>query len=211
MEIEARFVIADAATFRGLKSANHLGGFALSKGKKERVHDTFLDTRNYTLLAAGYSCRQRQQVHEPLITVKEVGSSGSSISKREELEVTLNSYSSPAGWPPGPVRNLILSTTDREPLVPFLELRQTRFTRQVTRGACRVAELSLDRVRFVGKERLPPYLEVECELKQEGTEGDLDRIAENLERDWKLRPETLSKFERALAAFSAPDAAPGEG
>jgi len=43
------------------------------------------------------------------------------------------------------------------------------------------------------------YLEVEVELKPQGTEDDLASIVTCLRDEWKLKPEPLSKFERALA------------
>jgi len=43
------------------------------------------------------------------------------------------------------------------------------------------------------------YLELEIELLPSGTEQDLERISRELETDWQLRPEDLSKFHRALA------------
>ena len=84
-------------------------------------------------------------------------------------------------------------------LLPLFELRQTRTVRGITQGAQRVAELSLDDVRVTAGNREQAYLEMEVELKPHGTEDDLAAIVECLRDEWQLKPEPLSKFERALA------------
>jgi inorganic triphosphatase YgiF len=97
------------------------------------------------------------------------------------------------------VRERVLQLIGPAPLLPLFELRQTRTVRGITQGALRVAELSLDDVRMTAGNREQVYLEMEVELKPHGTEDDLSAIVACLRDEWQLKPEPLSKFERALA------------
>ncbi len=202
MEIEAKFAVPDARTFRELKSATHLGVFALSPGKTKSVHDTYLDTEDRRIFAARYSCRRRKQAGQTLITLKELKTETSSIHRREEHELGLPDDLPPAQWPPSPARDLVLSIVGEKPLVALFDLRQTRTVRAVTRDDRRIAELSLDKVRIGGSDRTPTFFDLECELRPEGTESDLDAIQISLQEEWRLRPEPGSKFERALQFIS---------
>jgi inorganic triphosphatase YgiF len=206
MEIEAKFAVPDAETFRQLKSATHLGGFPLSAGKTGRVHDTYLDTRDHQIFAAGYAFRRRKQAGKILITLKELKTATDSIHRREELELALPDDLPPAQWQPSPVRDLALGIVGEKPLVPLFDLRQTRTLRAVTRAGRQVAELSLDQVRVVVGDRILKYFELECELLPEGTESDLAGIEICLREEWKLQPEPRSKFERALESISTTNA-----
>ncbi|HSD51479.1 MAG TPA: CYTH domain-containing protein, partial [Candidatus Methylomirabilis sp.] len=60
-EIEAKFVIPDARVSRRLKTRRRLAGFTLGERKVLRVQDTYLDTQDRVLLAAGVACRVRRQ------------------------------------------------------------------------------------------------------------------------------------------------------
>jgi CHAD domain-containing protein len=59
-----------------------------------------------------------------------------------------------------------------------------------------VAEISLDEVHLQPSGSI--YHEVELELMEAGSENDLAILVAALRNDWKLQPEPLSKFERAL-------------
>ncbi|MBE9506456.1 MAG: CYTH domain-containing protein, partial [Chloroflexi bacterium] len=61
MEIEAKFALPDAETLRRLQAIDHLAGFALSTGQVKQMRDTYLDTADRLILAAGYACRRREQ------------------------------------------------------------------------------------------------------------------------------------------------------
>jgi CHAD domain-containing protein len=96
----------------------------------------------------------------------------------------------------------------------MLELRQSRTKRLVGDGDP-VAELSLD-VVHVGRggelaaESDSSYYEVEVELMEAGTEGDLAAIVAEMRATWPLVAESRSKFERALEAAHPPAPAAGD-
>ncbi len=207
MEIEARFTIPDAETCRQLQALDRLAGFALSAGYSVQVHDTYLDTAERLILAAGYVCRKREAGGSVEITLKARSKGEGAIWRREELEVVLPAYGPPAQWPPGALRARVQQLIGTAPLVPLFDLRQTRLVRQARQGARAVAQVSLDQVRVEAGDQTHIYYVLEIELLPQGTEQDLAACVACLQNDWRLAPEPLSKFERALALFGMPDAA----
>ena len=207
MEIEAKFAVLNAETFRRLQAADHLAGFALSAGQVKQVRDTYLDTAGRLILAAGYACRWREQDEGVLITLKGLGGVEGAVHRREELQVLLPANTPPTGWfdvahhrwPTSPVRDRVLQLIGEAPLTPLFELEQTRTIRQVRQDERLVAELSLDQVRVAAGGQEQSYSELEVELAPQGTENDLAVIAACLQNEWGLEPEPQSKFERALA------------
>jgi len=199
MEIETKFSLPDMNTFQRLQTADRLAGFALSACQGKQMRDTYLDTAGRVILRAGYACRRREESEGVLITLKGLGGAHGAVHRREELEVLMPSDLPPAQWPHSPVRERVLQLIGPAPLLPLFELRQTRTVRLVTLGARQVAELSLDDVRVTAGNREQVYLEIEVELKPHGTEDDLSVIVACLRDEWQLKPEPLSKFERALA------------
>jgi len=202
MEIEAKFALPDVDTFQRLQTVDRLAGFSLSAGRTHQVRDTYLDTVGRLILSAGYACRRREQSDGILITLKGLGGAQSAIHRREELEIWIPSNLPLAQWPPSPVRERVLQLIGPAPLFPLFELQQTRTVRRVTRDERWVAELSLDDVYVKAGNREQAYLEVEVELKSQGKEDDLSVIVACLRDEWKLKPEPLSKFERAMTLIS---------
>jgi inorganic triphosphatase YgiF len=202
MEIEAKFALPDVETWRRLQAADSLAGFALSASRVKRVRDTYLDTAERKILAAGYACRWREQSDSILITLKSLDDSQGTIHRREELEVKLPSEQSqiPVGeWPASPARERLTQWIGQSPLTPLFELQQTRIVRNVTQGKRLVAELSLDDVCLTVSDRRQAYRELEVELKPEGNEADLMSLVACLRDEWGLQSEPRSKFERAMA------------
>jgi inorganic triphosphatase YgiF len=199
MEIEAKFALPDRDVFQRLQTIDRLADFVLSAGQIKQVRDTYLDTAGRRILRAGYACRRREESEGILITLKGLGGAQGAVHRREELEVLMPSDLALAEWPPSPVRERVLQLIGPAPLLPLFELQQARTVRLVTLGERRVAELSLDDVHVMAGNREQVYLEMEVELRPQGTEDDLSAIVACLRDEWQLKPEPLSKFERALA------------
>ena len=207
MEIEAKFAVPDIATFQRLQAVDHIAGFALSAHQVQQVRDTYLDTEKRLILVSGYSCRRRETESEVLITLKGLGRADGAIHRREELEISLPVYEPPRDWPESPVRDLVLTITGDEPLLPLFDLRQTRVFRRMSQGELLVAQFSLDNVRFVADEKRVSRYELEVELAPQGTASDMGAIVTYLQDEWGLVPEPRSKFERGLAFLD--EEAPG--
>lgn len=198
MEIEAKFAITNATVAEQLKTVEGIDTFQIAPGKTIRVRDTYLDTRNRRLLAAGYACRRRKQANQWLITLKQIRSAEGAMHAREELEIVLPQDAPPAEWSDSPARERVLSLIGDDALQKLFELRQTRVQRDVLKDGTVIAEWSVDEVRArVGKAILQ-FAELEIELKS-GTEADLTRITALVQAEWNLAPEPQSKFERVLS------------
>ena len=198
IEVEAKFAVPDAETFQRLQAVDHLAGFALSTGQIKQVHDTYLDTVERLILAAGYACRRREQEGEVLITLKGLRGAGGAVHRREELEVALPADQPPTQWPASPARERVLQLIGDAPLAPLFELQQARHVRLVSQGERQVGEWSLDQVTLTVGDLEQIYHELEIELTPQGAEDDLAAIVTCLQDEWGLEPEPRSKFERAL-------------
>ena len=207
MEIEAKFTIPDAETFHRLQAVDDLVGFSLSAAQSKQVRDTYLDTAEWLVLAAGYACRRRVHGEKVTITLKGLGGTEGAVHRREELEVTLPADQpsaeggdvEPHNWPAGPVRDRVLQLIGHAPLERLFDLQQTRVVRQVEQGERLVAEWSLDDVGLTSASGEQTYFELELELASDGAESDLAALVTCLQDEWGLEPEPRSKFERALA------------
>jgi inorganic triphosphatase YgiF len=199
MEIEAKFTVPDEATLNQLAAANQLAGYTLLPGKTKRVHDTFMDTPDRDVLASGHVCRQRDYGDHLVMSLKSGHTVEGSVHRREELEVSLPNPMPIAQWPDSEIRTKLLRLIGEAALTPLFDQWQTRVVRMVQQDDRIVAEFSADRVELSRGERRALYFEMEVELKESGTDDDLNTIAACLTDEWGLRSEARSKFERALA------------
>jgi len=198
MEIEAKFTVPDPVVYWSLQTIDHLAGYSLSTTQVKPVWDTYLDTKRQRILAAGYSCRRRVTREGILITLKSLGGAMGAVHRRRIGELSMATNRPPVDWPDSQVRDQVLQLIGQEPLLTFFELRQTRVIRMLKEDDQPVAELSLDSVSLVTAETERVYLVLEVELLPPTTEGTLMTIAGCLQDGWHLKPEPLSKFERAL-------------
>jgi CHAD domain-containing protein/transposase-like protein len=204
MEVEAKFV-ADAGVLDRLAAASTLAGYQLGEARTLELTDTYLDTPDAALAAAGYACRRRLGDKGVAFQVKQLAGAAGGVHRREELEVVLEAEAAPADWPEGAARDLVLALAGETQLQTLVELRQTRLLRAVMDGDREVAELSLDTVVVAGPEgALPPYDEVEAELRPAADDGDLAALLGVLRDELGLTPESRSKLERALEAVGRP-------
>jgi len=201
-EIEAKFMIPDASVSRRLKLLKQLAGFRLGERKVLRVLDTYLDTKDRLLMAAGVACRvRRQDDGQVWLTLKDMGAAKGAVHRREELELLLPAGESDSRemfavrrWPEGPVRSRVLQVVGRKRLIRLATLRQRRTIRPLAQDGHTVALLSLDDVRVRAGGAVDRFSEVEVELTGRGGNGDLHRVARCLEREWGLRPAVRSKL-----------------
>jgi CHAD domain-containing protein len=198
MEIEAKFSLPDTESLHRFQVATQLAGFPLAKGRMEAIHDTYVDTLERKILAAGYACRFRQEPDGVRVTLKGIGGASGAIHKRQEVELLLPALQPAEEWPAGPLRAQVLQITGGDPLLPLFELHQARLVRPVRWQGQAIAMLSLDDVHEKAGGVEQAYYELEVELSSQGSEEQLARIAACLQEKYHLRPEPLSKFERAL-------------
>lgn len=203
MEIEAKFSVPNPAVYFQLQAANRLAGYSLSTVQVKDIRDTYLDTRQRLILAAGYSCRRRESRQGIVMTLKSLDKTTGAVHRRGEWEIKLAVNQPPAKWPDSPVRDRVLQLIGKDPILPLFDLQQTRVIRLMKQNEQPVAELSLDSVSLSVKDQVHSYFELEVELLPQMPEEMLSPVIACLQDEWKLKPEPLSKFERALTVVDA--------
>jgi CHAD domain-containing protein len=237
--VEAKFVVETPEAFNALMELTDLSArYTLSPGHLSLLTDTYYDTQDHALLRSGWVLRIRQGSGPPRVTLKGVESFGrGAVHGRIELEGAVAAGASPlnpAAWPES-VRDQVLPVAGAIPvLVPLAVIEQARQAREVCldqptpEGAVlpermppSVGELSFQRVTVSEPDRagirhgvpepLGMFSEIEFELKQGGSDADLDTVVRFLEGRQGLSPATDSKLERALRLMAqhAPGGAPG--
>jgi len=203
VEVEAKYTAADAAALARLAKAPELAGYEVDAGERRRDRDTFLDTADRRFLAAGYYLRRRETGGGVRLTLKQLVTADAGVLRREELEARVAADVPPAEWPVGELRERVEGIAQGAPLEPFLFLEQDRLARRVCDGSREVAELSLDDVTVAAGGKARRWFEAELELRGDGNEDDLERLAAALQAEPGLMPESRAKFTRALEIVGA--------
>jgi inorganic triphosphatase YgiF len=201
MEIEAKFQVADEETYLALQAIQMIGEFTLAEATTKDIMDDYLDTTDRRLLTAGYACRRRWQEGKWIMALKGLGGVSGAVHRREELELELASIQPPHAWPSSPIRERVLSLIDTRSLQSIFNLKQTRQVREVYQAAQLIALWSLDAVQLGQADQTDIYFELEIELTPSGSETHLTQMAQHLQAEWGLQPESRSKFERGLAVI----------
>ena len=202
IEVEAKFIIPDSATFAALQELRHLDGFELKPSGTKPVVDCYLDTAGRHLYRAGFACRLRSVKDKQIITLKSLAEAAAEIHRRQEIEEEIETRDFQAGqplkWPENDAKKVVVEIVGSALLQPLFTLYQTRYQYQVLWRRQAVIEFSLDEVSLRNPAQVD-YYELEAELLEPGSETDLTRFTAALRAVWPLQVETRSKFERALA------------
>jgi inorganic triphosphatase YgiF len=204
VETEAKFIIPDLTAFDALQQITHLDDFEITPLGVKDIVDRYLDTPAKHLLQAGFVCRIRKAKEQQILTLKSsLKATTDEFHRRQELEMVVND-DQPLAWAESEVKDLVLGIVGQTPLQTLFTLYQTRHKSHVSYQEKLVIELSLDKV-CLHQPTTIDYLGLEAELIEAGTEADLTRFTETLQRVWPLEADLKSKFERALASLG-PDA-----
>ena len=200
MEIEAKFVVPDEATFDRLRHLEALGPYTLRDTRAKHTHDRYLDTEDRSFYKRDLYVRLRQLSGGGLLlTIKGLGLGvrEGSIHTRDEYETQVPGLDV-ASWPEGDVRRIVEQTAQGKPLHDLVTLDQTRTVSNLYQGDRAAAELSVDSVTFhTAAEPVRAY-ELEVELLPQGQLSDLRELSRLLTEEYRLLPQPLSKFERAM-------------
>ncbi len=203
-EVEIKFqcppkMIADLAQLSNLGP-----GYAVSPPYLSQIHDTYLDTNDGLLLNQGASLRCRKRGNQLRITFKSNPLCRGNELTREEWEQEVPGEEFQALLESGQVPDFCASAVQgfigEEALIPVLEVHNQRKVRRVIhneRGL--VAEFSSDDVIFIKNGKKAPYFGIEVELKDNGTDVDLENISTGLRRMFpELEPGSESKYEKGI-------------
>lgn len=208
MEIEAKFSIPDVQTARQLQVLDALGAFVLGAPRVLKMRDTFFDTSARALGSARYVLRVRQRNDDKqFVTLKAPTEKRGAVHHRPETEVELHIARLPneltrANLPPRVFKHIAPFVGDAA-LHPLFSITQTRHVRVLKKGRRVIAEWSVDRVEFRAGARRQVFYELEIELKNSGTEAELEEFTNALRKEIKLKPQRSGKFVRALQFYRA--------
>lgn len=168
-------------------------GVTLRPAGTRDQHDTYFDTPERALQAAGAALRVRRFGSETLATYKGPGEVVGSLHVREEVEVP---FVRP--WPEPVQTKLDLLGVDHGGLEPLLSLHTTRTRSLLTRAdGTPLAELSFDEVTAARGDREVTFRELELEAHPGTPEAPFEALAENLTR-LGLLPHAGDKLTHAL-------------
>ncbi len=201
MEIEAKYSVLDPQTREALVNLSHLAGFRVQESEVRWIQDTYLDTPDQRLMAAGYACRCRHYGDQAHINLKGLGMSDGTVHRREEVAIAIDetTLTRPNAWPESTARSIVSDLGNNQDLHILFEIHQQRHIGYLTDpGRTRIAEVSVDDVTFQGDNWQRQTTELEIELLREGGEDDLDRAIRALSEWPGLVPQPTSKFERGM-------------
>ena len=210
VEIEAKYAVTDPTVFAALLDLETLGGYALRPKGERRLIDHYLDTPHRDVLRGGFACRLREGEEEDrwLVSVKALGKAVGAVHQREEHESHIAPNAPLAEWPEGPAREIVTRLSGGQTLAELFALRQRRARRAVEQDGRSVGVLSLDTVEIDTGSRETVTHEIEIELTATGTMNDLHALGAAL-KPYKLKTQSKSKFERALARLDGASKRPG--
>jgi exopolyphosphatase/guanosine-5'-triphosphate,3'-diphosphate pyrophosphatase len=201
MEIEAKFIISERDIFEKLKGITSIAGFSTGKPVDKEFTDTYLDTMDMAIYASGFSFRCREKGEKVTYTLKSLSTSSSLIHMREEVEFTFTEKLPVKDWDNCVLKKRVLSIIGSGELFPLFTVTHKRTDIPLSIDQREVAELSFDDVVLTCEKSKKSYLELEVELTGEGTEEELNRIAEYLRDEEGLTPGSSSKFDNGLELF----------
>jgi triphosphatase len=213
LEIEAKYAIVGPLEPDALGDLS-VAPFMLRWLAAETHRDTILDTAERVVTGSHHGLRVRRWPDQTVVTLKGGGRFSDGIHEREELEVPLphrdqanhkpkdkepdcEEYN-PDHWP-APLRERVLSLVGNERLLPLFTVEVHRRTWSVERDGRVIGELAFDTGTITAGGRTEPIRELEVEIKEQGTRGDLEQLATCLQRQLPLAPEPRTKLQRGLA------------
>lgn len=200
IEIEAKFLVPDEATFEQLQQLTAVGEFELKPKGTKKITDRYVDTPERHLFQAKFAGRLRLKGETQIFTLKSLTPAEGQLHRRQELESVIPS-DDPATWPASEAKTYLLDIIGSASLQPLFTVKQTRHQFEVWQHDHPIIELSLDEVSLLSQPA-KDYFELEAELLATGQETDLLQFINHLQAEWPLVPESRSKFELALDAVS---------
>jgi triphosphatase len=200
-EIEAKLVVPDETELAHIDEALSALGLRVTGSETRTLTDTYLDTEDWFLFRAGLACRLRAKPGKASarLAIKTISPIRDGVAARQEWEEDVPLPERPPTALPGQriARWLGPALGDR-PLLPRVAVEQTRRAIDATDAHGTRLEVCADAVRYFAGDDLEQEAIVELELV-EGEAARVGKLAKKLARRQDWRPETQSKFQRALA------------
>lgn len=193
-------VHGDAPEFSRLTD---LAGFSLGPVELRQQSDTYFDTRDGALRAAGFGLRIREIENgagESLVTLKGPNTGADGVHSRIELECTIPKGAAIGDVQDAAILEKLLPLASLDQLEPVARIETERSVWQLASAG----ELSLDRTKVVDRKgkQIASFSEIEFEHGADTTPSTVESIRAAIEQICAVRPSLQNKLERALAAAS---------
>ncbi|MEO6399150.1 MAG: CHAD domain-containing protein [Tepidiformaceae bacterium] len=199
LEVEWQYSVADTeAVARWLQQAA-VPGYILEPGKTKDLADTYLDTADWRIHRARFTCRVRDKGESSELTVKAMAEAVGSMRSRREMNEPLASGELPLAAP-GLCGELLRLLAGKRELSPIFSLSTHRRTFMLSDAIGELGEIALDDTTIPRREGDAVRL---ARVEVEVTAGCVDRaqrFVDLLVATANLSPAGTSKFEAALAA-----------
>ena len=190
-ETEAKFLVWRPEHIDGVLARLGEQGYELTERGTATHLDRYFDTRDWSVLRAGWACRSRTRNGSSRLMLKSMGEQVGSVFHREEIEQ--------------PKAGEILGelTQGKECSELFtVESRRTVYDVSIPGKRDCNLEIDLDHACILAEKHYHKALgRIEfTELEFEGDAEEVERLAEVLSHESALVPSQMSKFERGIQA-----------
>ena len=198
MEREFKWMIPDPSEFDPIADSSTISALVQKKGRLE-MEAMYYDTADNLIVRCHGGLRLRRENETRVVCLKLAAESGFGGARkaREEYECTAPDIRTgiqnlPAAGAPQDICDCLLQAN-------LIELGRTAFTRfwfLLSYQGC-TCELAFDYGKLTRNGRVGPICEMELELKS-GSEADFDALAVQLQQEFDLKPQPLSKLARMM-------------
>lgn len=198
MEREFKWMIPDPSEFDPIADSSTVSALVQKKGRLE-MEAMYYDTADNLIARCHGGLRLRRENETRVVCLKLAAESGFGGARkaREEYECTAPDIRTgiqnlPAAGAPQDICDCLLQAN-------LIELGRTAFTRfwfLLSYQGC-TCELAFDYGKLTRNGRVGPICEMELELKS-GSEADFDALAVQLQQEFDLKPQPLSKLTRMM-------------
>ena len=198
MEREFKWMIPDPSEFDPIADSSTVSALVQKKGRLE-MEAMYYDTADNLIARCHGGLRLRRENETRVVCLKLAAESGFGGARkaREEYECTAPDIRTgiqnlPAAGAPQDICDCLLQAN-------LIELGRTAFTRfwfLLSYQGC-TCELAFDYGKLTRNGRVGPICEMELELKI-GSEADFDALAVQLQQEFDLKPQPLSKLARMM-------------
>jgi CHAD domain-containing protein len=200
LEVEWQFAALDTRpVFRWLQ-AGLVDGCTAQPTGTVALDDTYLDTPDWRIHRAGYTCRLRANGELAELTLKSMADAHDGIRTRREITSPLPAPDADPRTAPGDAGHAINALCGRQPLLPVVRLLTSRQRFALSDPHGPLGEVALDDTTIPVADGEPARL-ARVEVEVDATALDRARpFVDSLVAACGLAPATTSKFEAALVA-----------
>lgn len=199
LEVEWQYSVADTdAVVRWLQSAT-VPGYTVTPGKTKDLDDTYLDTPDWRIHRARFTCRVRDKGESSELTIKGMAAAVGSMRSRREMNEPLTVGALPLAAP-GICGEILRMIAGKRDLAPIFSLQTHRRTFMLSDSVGLLGEVAVDDTAIPVEGAEPARLSrVEVEVDAAAV-GRSQRFVDLLVATAGLSAAGTSKFEAALQA-----------